>query len=157
VHTSLPACPPADYRLIQDAERLADALDALKDCTILGLDTETTGLDPLTDRLRLLQLAAPGWPVFVLDLWQIPEEAREPLRQFLMSPSLVTIFHNAKFDLQFLRQAGLQVQGRLVDTMLASSSTLACIRAAIASRTSSTISCMKSSRKRSSAAIGAER
>jgi DNA polymerase-1 len=37
-----------------------------------------------------------------------------------MSPSLVTIFHNAKFDLQFLRQAGLPVQGRLVDTMLAS-------------------------------------
>jgi DNA polymerase-1 len=120
VETSLPACPPAPYHLIQGAEGLDQALDALQAYTILGLDTETTGLDPLTDRVRLLQLAAPGWPVFVIDLWQIPDEARAPLRQFLMSPSLVTIFHNAKFDLQFLWQAGLQVQGRLIDTMLAS-------------------------------------
>jgi hypothetical protein len=120
VHMSLPACPPADYRLIQDAEALAQALDALRDCPILGLDTETTGLDPRTDRVRLLQLAAPGWPVLVLDLWRLPEGAWDPLRRFLAQPSLVTICHNAKFDLQFLQQAGLPVQGRLVDTMLAS-------------------------------------
>src|SRR5262249_39703687 len=116
----LPACPPAPYLLIQDAEELAQALDALQDCPILGLDTETTGLDPRTDRLRLLQRATPGWPVFVLDLWQIPAGAWDPLRRFLAQPSLVKIFHNAKFDLQFLRQAGLPIQGRLVDTMLAS-------------------------------------
>jgi hypothetical protein len=79
VHTSLPACPPAPYLFIQDADELAQALDALRDCTVLGLDTETTGLDPLTDRVRLLQLAAPGWPVLVLDLWEIPEGARDPL------------------------------------------------------------------------------
>jgi DNA polymerase-1 len=117
---SLPACPSAPYLRIQDADELAQALDALRDCPILGLDTETTGLDPRTDRVRLLQLAAPGWPVLVLDLWQIPESAWNPLRRLLAQPSLVTIFHNAKFDLQFLRQAGLPVQGRLVDTMLAS-------------------------------------
>jgi DNA polymerase-1 len=117
---SLPACPPAPYLLIQEADELAQALDALGDCPILGLDTETTGLDPRTDRLRLLQLAAPGWPVFVIDLWQIPEGAWGPLRRFLAQPSLVIIFHHAKFDLQFLRQAGLPIQGRLVDTMLAS-------------------------------------
>ena len=38
----------------------------------------------------------------------------------LTQPGIVKIFHNAKFDLQFLRQAGLQVEGLLVDTMLAS-------------------------------------
>ena len=38
----------------------------------------------------------------------------------LTQPGIVKIFHNAKFDLQFLRQAGLPVEGLLVDTMLAS-------------------------------------
>jgi DNA polymerase-1 len=38
----------------------------------------------------------------------------------LTQPSTVKIFHNAKFDLKFLRQAGLQVHGPFIDTMLAS-------------------------------------
>ena len=117
--TSSTTCPPAAYRLITDAAQLAHALQAIGDCTVLGVDTETTGLDPRTDRLRLLQFAAPGWPVLVIDLWQIPVEARTPLRRILTQPATVKIFHNAKFDLQFLRQAGLEVQGLLVDTMLA--------------------------------------
>jgi DNA polymerase-1 len=109
-----------DYRVIRDPDTLAQAIDALSHSTIIGIDTETTGLDPLTDRLRLLQLTAPGWPVLVIDLWQIPEGTREPLRRLLTQPSRVKIFHNAKFDLKFLRQAGLQVHGPFIDTMLAS-------------------------------------
>jgi hypothetical protein len=112
--------PQAAYRLIRDPDTLAQALAAVRHCTVVGIDTETTGLDPLTDRLRLLQLAAPGWPVLVIDLWQIPQSAWEPLHAFLTLPSTVKIFHNAKFDLKFLRQAGLQVHGPLIDTMLAS-------------------------------------
>src|SRR6266581_8801971 len=108
------------YRLIHDPETLVQALDALRNCTVIGIDTETTGLDPWTDRLRLIQLAAPGWPVLVIDLWQIPEDGRAPLRRFLTQPSRITIFHNGKFDLTFLQHAGLEVQGPLCDTMLAS-------------------------------------
>src|SRR5262249_38644295 len=109
-----------EYYLIRDPETLANALTVLRQCTVVGIDTETTGLDPWIDRVRLLQLAAPGWPVFVIDLWQIPEEARDPLRQFLAAPTCIKLFHNAKFDLAFLRQAHLPVQGPLWDTMLAS-------------------------------------
>jgi DNA polymerase-1 len=108
------------YRLIHDPETLVHALDVLRNCTVIGIDTETTGLDPWTDRLRLVQLAAPGWPVLVIDLWQIPEDGRESLRRFLSQPAIVKIFHNAKFDLTFLQHAGLEVQGPLCDTMLAS-------------------------------------
>ncbi len=56
----------------------------------------------------------------MIDLWQIPEGARAPLQRVLTQPGIVKIFHNAKFDLQFLHQAGLPVEGLLVDTMLAS-------------------------------------
>ena len=120
VQTSSSPYAEVAYRLIHDPETLVQALDALRNCTVVGVDTETTGLDPLADRVRLVQLAAPGWPVLVVDLWQIPEDGRAPLRRFLSQPALVTIFHNAKFDLTFLQHAGLQVQGPFVDTMLAS-------------------------------------
>ena len=40
--------------------------------------------------------------------------------KLLASPTLIKIFHNAKFDLKFLRQAGVPVQGPFIDTMLAS-------------------------------------
>ena len=58
--------------------------------------------------------------MLVIDLWHIPETAWDPLHTFLTQPSMVKIFHNAKFDLKFLRQAGLQVHGPLIDIMLAS-------------------------------------
>jgi DNA polymerase-1 len=120
VQPSVAPYPPVDYRLIRDPDTLAQAIDALRHSAVLGIDTETTGLDPLTARLRLLQLAAPDWPVLVIDLWLIPQGAWEPLHTLLTHPSMVKIFHNPKFDLKFLRQAGLQVQGPLIDTMLAS-------------------------------------
>src|SRR5215471_15146011 len=110
---------PVPYHLVNDPRDLPQALAHLRHASVLAVDTETTGLDPLTHHVRLLQLAAPGWPVMVIDLWQIPEDAREPLRQLLAGPAL-KLFHNAKFDLQFLQQAGLPVQGPCFDTMLAS-------------------------------------
>jgi DNA polymerase-1 len=110
---------PVPYCLISDPRDLPHALAPLMHAPVLAVDTETTGLDPLTHHVRLLQLAIPGWPVMVLDLWHIPEDAREPLRRLLAGPVL-KVFHNAKFDLQFLQQAGLPVQGPCFDTMLAS-------------------------------------
>jgi DNA polymerase-1 len=107
------------YRLITDFRNLPQALEPFLQSQMLAVDTETTGLDPLVDHIRLIQLAIPDHPVVVIDLWQIPESAREPLHA-LLAGSALKIFHNAKFDLQFLQQAGLTVHGPLFDTMLAS-------------------------------------
>lgn len=122
-HTSSPPAfaegTTVPYWLMTDPSDLAHALAPFMDCPVLAVDTETTGLDPLVDHIRLLQLAIPDNPVMVIDLWQIPETAREPL-QVLLAGTALKVFHNAKFDLQFLRQAHLTVHGPLFDTMLAS-------------------------------------
>lgn len=109
----------SDYLLVSDAESLVAALEPLEGAKVLGIDTETTGLDPHSDQIRLLQIAAPGQPVVVVDLFAITPTDREPLIRLLQSPS-VKIFHNAKFDLQFLGKVGLKPTGPLFDTMLAS-------------------------------------
>jgi hypothetical protein len=49
--------PQAAWRLVRTAADLATVLQAVDDSRRIGLDTETTGLDPRKDRLRLLTLA----------------------------------------------------------------------------------------------------
>ena len=100
-------------------EALERELPELLAAPVLGLDTETTGLDPHADRLRLVQLAAEGRTVLV-DAGAVDVEALAPLlAPGPEGPRLVG--HNLCFDLQILAAAGLPVPdgARLFDTMLA--------------------------------------
>ena len=67
------------YRLITSNEELETALCSLKQSPILGLDCETTGLDPHIHTIRLIQLAVPDQPVMLIDLPQIAPCDRHPL------------------------------------------------------------------------------
>lgn len=107
----------SDVLRVDDAAGVAAALPDLLNASLIGLDTETTGLDPLTERLRLVQLAIPG-RVYVVDCFAVDPRLLTPLlengRRFAG--------HNLVFDLRFLQANGLPVPNgdRLFDTMLAS-------------------------------------
>jgi len=108
-----------DYRLITRPEELASCLEALWTAPHIGLDTETTGLDPHTSRPRLLQLATPN-STYLIDLFHFPTEALAPVLELLASPHSVKIAHNAKFDAKFLlKHLGVRLEG-VFDTYLAS-------------------------------------
>jgi DNA polymerase-1 len=83
-------------------QAVAEAVAALRDGPI-GFDLETTGLDPLTDRARLMQLSD-GQRVLVVDLWATGGLAAwsDLLR------GLRLVAHNAVFEMGFLRAAGIQ-------------------------------------------------
>lgn len=84
---------------------------------VIAVDTETTGLDPHTCEIRLIQLAAEDLPVLVIDCFSFLPAGRELLK-FVLSTSAVKVFQNAKFDLQFLM--ALDIFPPLIfDTMLA--------------------------------------
>lgn len=109
-------------RYITSAAALATALPEILRHPVCGVDTETTGLDPHTDRLRLLQLATPD-AVYVIDADRVVD--LRPLAPFFERPRPVKVFHNAKFDLPFLAERlapgkplGAVFRG-LFDTMLA--------------------------------------
>jgi P4 family phage/plasmid primase-like protien len=80
----------------------------------VGLDLETTGLDPLTAKPRLLQLAPADGPVVIVDLFQAG--GLEALRDVL--PGVRGTAHNAAFDMAFLRHNG--VRSTLDCTLIAS-------------------------------------
>jgi DNA polymerase-1 len=99
-----------NYKLIEDAEEVAAACERLARHAELGFDTETTSLSPFEGRLRLVQLAAPGEPVYVFDLFALVPSgdaahapALEPLRRLLAATRPVKIAHNSKFDAKWVK------------------------------------------------------
>ncbi|HKP47638.1 MAG TPA: DNA polymerase [Pyrinomonadaceae bacterium] len=113
------------YRVIKDAEELRKAVEALATHQVVGLDTETTELDPYLGRLRLVQLATPsGVDIIDLDAFDNGDlrntEQLAPLRRLLEAARPIKIAHNAKFDAKFLKHyLGVDLGG-LFDTLLAS-------------------------------------
>ncbi len=114
-----------NYELIRTADELRKAIETLTSQPVVGLDTETTELDPYTSRLRLIQLAAPD-RVYIIDFDKFAgadtkkSEALEPLRRLLAAPRPIKIAHNAKFDAKFIKHnLGVDLGG-LFDTLLAS-------------------------------------
>src|SRR2546427_2037067 len=112
------------YQLVTNGEELRRAVDDLSTKHAIGLDTETTDLDPYTARLRLIQLASPEG-VRIVDLHRFNEdvkrsEALASLRQMLAAPRPIKIAHNAKFDAKFIKHnLGVDIGG-VFDTLLAS-------------------------------------
>jgi DNA polymerase I-like protein with 3'-5' exonuclease and polymerase domains len=114
-----------NYELIKTADELRRAIETIATQPVVGLDTETTELDPFTSRLRLIQLATPE-RVFIVDFDHFANgnttqsEALAPLRRLLAAPRPIKIAHNAKFDAKFIKHnLGVDLGG-LFDTLLAS-------------------------------------
>ena len=114
-----------NYQIVKTADELRKAIETLSTQSVVGLDTETTELDPFTSRLRLIQLATPD-RVFIVDFDHFANgdatksEALAPLRRLLEAPRPIKIAHNAKFDAKFIKHnLGVDLGG-LFDTLLAS-------------------------------------
>src|SRR5437867_2328825 len=119
-----------NYQVIKTEEELRKAVESLSTHQAIGLDTETTELDPYTGRLRLIQLATPAG-VHIVDLNAFADlnggngdllktNTLAPLRNLLSAHRPIKIAHNAKFDAKFIKhQIGAELGG-IFDTLLAS-------------------------------------
>src|ERR1051326_8969874 len=96
------------YEVIRTGDELRRAVDDLSTRQAIGLDTETTDLDPYLARLRLIQLATTDG-VFIIDVNHFADgemrnsEALAPFRHLLCAPRPIKIAHNAKFDAKFIK------------------------------------------------------
>src|SRR5258708_4698789 len=114
-----------NYQVIKNADDLRQAVQKISSQPTVGLDTETTDLDPYTSRLRLIQLATPEC-VYIVDLDAFStenlsqSEALAPLRRLLEALRPIKIAHNAKFDAKFIKHNFGVDLGGLFDTLLAS-------------------------------------
>lgn len=103
------------YLYLTDNDTLAAEVALRLGSKELGIDTETTGLDPHCHKLRLVQIAAAGYPTLVIDCFKTDIKRIQPL----LDGGAILIFHNAKFDIQFLLKAGLNIPQKVFDTQIA--------------------------------------
>jgi DNA polymerase I-like protein with 3'-5' exonuclease and polymerase domains len=102
------------FHLVRDAEGVGLAVAAIGDSARVAVDSETTGLDPRQDRIRLLSLAPDrDRTVFVVDCFVVDPA---PLIEALEGKELVV--HNAAFDLGFLWRIGYRPSGVVHDLMI---------------------------------------
>jgi DNA polymerase I-like protein with 3'-5' exonuclease and polymerase domains len=81
---------------------------------VLGVDTETEGLDFTCKKMIMFQIGDKETQ-FVIDTRYI---SIEPLREILENKNIIKIFHNAKFDYKFIKKwSGITCQG-VYDTFL---------------------------------------
>lgn len=113
----------------QDVGKLRSRLKAIEETEgAVAIDTETTGLCPRTNQVRLIQIAVDETALIVdLDGWRKDGErqvdwSRTGLWQLaeLLRGGRSKIFQNAAFDINFLRGEGIVVGGDIFDTMIAS-------------------------------------
>ncbi len=110
---------PHNYYTINNADELKSLVEQLMGESQLAIDTETTGLNPYRDRLIGISLSKEAF-----EAWYIPVDESnrgeyvDILRPLVESEQITKIGHNIKFDMMILRQFGLNLGGRLIDTML---------------------------------------
>jgi DNA polymerase-1 len=110
------------YTLVQTAEdrqKLAKKLMGAASCCF---DTETTGLDPRSDKLIGMSFAVKPHEAWYVTLPPDDEELKTALESFkplFEDEKIEKTGHNLKFDIAMLREAGVNVRGKLFDTMLA--------------------------------------
>jgi len=103
--------PDVDYK------QLFEIPEDVWDAKYLAVDLETDGLDPFLGRKIIsIQISTkPGMGYYFR--WN--GKIREQVMELLSDSSKVFIFHNHKYDGQWLRMHGIPIKGRIIDTMIA--------------------------------------
>jgi DNA polymerase-1 len=105
---------------------LHELADALKEKKLFAMDTETTGIKPLTDPMVGLSFSTEIGKAWYVPFGHHVEEAQlskqeivDVLGPILKDSTYKKVFHHASFDVAVLRHAGMPVNGIVFDTMVA--------------------------------------
>ena len=111
-----------DYQLIDNEKERKKIIDLFLTSDFLSLDTETTGTDPISAKLVGLSFSIQENQAFYVPIPQEPEEAQKIVNEFkpiYENEKIVKIGQNIKYDLLVLQNYGIQLKGKIFDTMIA--------------------------------------
>ncbi|CAN5414273.1 hypothetical protein BH20ACI1_BH20ACI1_17680 [soil metagenome] len=93
--------------MARQPEEIEFAFEKLSAASKIGCDTETSGLSARTSRIFSVQFSDGDFNVLI----PVSEGVTlGKLKEILANPKIVKIFHNAKFDLEFLRAISIEVE-----------------------------------------------
>lgn len=108
----------ADYQLIDTPEKMDTLVATLQGAKEICLDTETTSTDPIQARLVGLSFSIKEGQAWYVPVFE-NQEAVERFRPVYENPNIIKVGQNLKYDLQVLQNHGIELQGRMFDTMIA--------------------------------------
>ena len=118
-----------NYELIVEQARLEHWLDRLAQADLIAIDTETTSLDSMRAQIVGVSFAVePGSAAYVPLTHDYPgvpaqldrERVLNALKPLLEDPAKAKVGQHAKYDINVLSTAGIQMRGVCHDTMLES-------------------------------------
>jgi len=113
---------PHKYVLIDTKVKRSNLISQLFIQKSVCFDTETTGLDMFTSDLVGMSFCFAEGEAYYVSLPENKTESKEVLREFRVffeNDRIEKIGQNMKFDLLMLWQYGIELQGKLFDTMIA--------------------------------------
>lgn len=106
------------YEHITTRQQALETVEKLRGSKMLGLDIESTGFDPYTNKLLLMQVGTEEVS-YIFDHQEFNLNGFQPLIELIEDPNIIKILHNGKFDYGFIKvQMGAQINN-IYDTMLA--------------------------------------
>lgn len=113
---------PHEYQLIDNKQDVSQLYDFLRTKEILSLDTETTSTSPVDAKLVGLSFAVEENKAYYVAIPANREEALQYVNIFkplYENTETLKVGQNIKYDYEVLRNYGVDIQGRMFDTMLA--------------------------------------
>ena len=117
----------SNYHTIRTKNELDDLIELMKKAPYISFDTETTSLDYMNAELVGVSIALKPNEAFYIPInhnyegveKQLEEHfVLEALKPFLESDEIPKIGHNLKYDRHILQNLGIDLKGKLLDTML---------------------------------------
>ena len=111
-----------NYKLVENEKDAQELCDFLLTNEILVLDTETTSTNPIDAELVGLSFAVKENEAFYVAIPSNRQEAEKYVNIFkplYENPKILKIGQNIKYDLEVLRNYGIELKGQLWDTMIA--------------------------------------
>ena len=113
---------PHNYQLVENQKDLKKLRDYFLTNRILSLDTETTSTSAINAELVGLSFAVKEFEAFYVPVPVNREEALQIVNIFkpvYENPEILKIGQNLKYDLEVLRNYGIELKGKMWDTMIA--------------------------------------
>ena len=113
---------PHNYKLVENQEDLKNLCDYFLTNKILSLDTETTSTSAIDAELVGLSFAVKEFEAFYVPVPANREEALQIVNIFkpvYESDEILKVGQNLKYDLEVLHNYGIELKGKMWDTMIA--------------------------------------
>ncbi len=113
---------PHEYFVLNEENEIRSLADKIKTKKEFCFDTETTGLDSLMAEIVGMSISIKSHEAYYIPFSENKEEVMKKLswvKDVFEDDSIMKIGQNIKYDYSILKNYGIELKGRLFDTMLA--------------------------------------